>query len=112
MSDRYEFIDAEYADDNAGGAGGAPTITCMCRSLGVSKSEFYEWRSRPDSATEESRRTLALIITGSAVRRRRPSRAGRAGLTRSSQPRSSAAVFVHYGMTRCLRPLPCRCTAV
>lgn len=27
---------------------------------------------------------------------------------RFSQPRSSVAVFFHNGMTRCLRPLPCR----
>jgi putative transposase len=34
-----------------------------CGWLGVSKSGFYEWRSRPDSATTERRKKLALIIT-------------------------------------------------
>jgi putative transposase len=41
VSDRYEFIDAEYADTAADG-GPAPAITCMCKWLGVSKSGFYE----------------------------------------------------------------------
>jgi putative transposase len=61
VSCRYEFIDAEYARTPAGN-GPAPTITCMCRWLGVSKSGFYEWRSRPESATAGRREELKLLI--------------------------------------------------
>jgi putative transposase len=61
VSQKYEFIDAEYANSPAGGP--APAITCMCKWLGVSKSGFYEWRSRPESATAKRREELKLIIT-------------------------------------------------
>ena len=57
MSDVYEFIDAEYATSPA-----APAITLMCGWLGVSKSGFYEWRSRPESATVKRREELKLLI--------------------------------------------------
>jgi putative transposase len=46
----YEFIDAEYATSDT-----APTITItitrMCAWLEVSRSGFYDWKSRPESAT-------------------------------------------------------------
>ena len=58
MSDVYEFIDVEYAIGPA-----APAIMLMCRWLGVSKSGFYEWRSRPDSATAKRRQELKLLVT-------------------------------------------------
>jgi putative transposase len=61
VSGKYEFIDAEYASAPAGN-GLAPTITCMCRWLGVSKSGFYEWRSRPESATTKRQERLRLLI--------------------------------------------------
>jgi transposase InsO family protein len=57
VSEVYEFIDAEYATSPA-----APAITLMCRWLGVSKSGYYEWRSRPESGTAKRREELKLLI--------------------------------------------------
>src|SRR5712692_763121 len=53
----YGFIDVEYAT-----SGAAPAITLMCRWLEVSKSGYYEWRSRPESATAKRREELKLLI--------------------------------------------------
>jgi len=53
----YEFIDAEYAICVS-----ALAITQMCAWLEVSKSGFYEWRSRPESATARRREELKLLI--------------------------------------------------
>jgi len=57
VSDVYEFIDVEYATGLA-----APAITLMCRWLEVSKSGYYEWRSRPESAMAKRREELKLLI--------------------------------------------------
>ena len=57
MSEVYEFIDAEYAT-----SGAAPAITLMCRWLEVSKSGYYEWRSRPESAAAKRREELKLLV--------------------------------------------------
>ena len=66
MSEKYEFIDAEYADNHrfarTDAPGAAPTITQMCTWLRVSRSGFYEWRSRPTAATAARRELLALKI--------------------------------------------------
>jgi transposase InsO family protein len=57
VSEVYEFIDVEYAT-----SGAAPAITLMCRWLEVSKSGYYEWRSRPESATAKRREELKLLV--------------------------------------------------
>lgn len=55
MSDKYVFIAAERACDSEN----APTIVSMCTWLGVSKSGFYDWLSRPPSAGQRRRELLA-----------------------------------------------------
>jgi putative transposase len=57
VTDVYEFIDAEYATRE-----NAPAITLMCAWLEVSKSGFYEWKSRPESATAKRQHKLRLLI--------------------------------------------------
>ena len=61
MSARYEFIDAEEATDDVDGRP-KYTIVKMCDWLEVSTSGFYDWLSRPLSATAARREYLALLI--------------------------------------------------
>lgn len=61
MSDKYAFIEAEDATV-AAEAAHAPTITQMCAWLRVSRSGFYDWRSRPESAAAKRRNDLKLLI--------------------------------------------------
>lgn len=65
MSDRFEFIDAEYAAGSRANNTEAPSITRMCAWLEVSRSGFYEWRDRPLSATAKRREHLKLLVAES-----------------------------------------------
>ena len=61
MSDKYVFIDAEYATA-ADSDEPAPTVGQMCCWLGVSRSGFYDWCGRPTSPTAARREELKLKI--------------------------------------------------
>ena len=61
MSAKYELIDAEQ--DTGTPAGRKKyQIGAMCHWLAVSRSGYYEWRSRPTSATARRRDHLTQLI--------------------------------------------------
>lgn len=62
MSEKYEFIAAEYAHNKAENVADAPALTQMLAWLNVSKSGYYEWLHRPPSATERRRQLLTTKI--------------------------------------------------
>ena len=62
MTEKYEFIDAEYAVYQESDADYVPSIVKMCKWIEVSRSGLYEWRKAPESATAKRRAELALII--------------------------------------------------
>ena len=62
MSDKFEFIDVEYAAYQESDELYVPSIVKMCIWMEVSRSGFYGWRDKPESATAKRRGILALYV--------------------------------------------------
>ena len=62
MTEKFEFIDAEYAAYRESGDEYVPSVVKMCIWMEVSRSGFYEWRNAPQSATAKRRGILALYV--------------------------------------------------
>jgi transposase InsO family protein len=62
VSDKFEFIDAEYAIYLESDVQRVPSIVKMCRWMEVSRSGFYDWRNASESATVKRRGILALYV--------------------------------------------------
>jgi len=62
VTEKFEFIDAEYAIYLESGEQYVPSIVKMCIWMEVSRSGFYDWQARPQSATAKRRGILALYV--------------------------------------------------
>src|SRR4029077_6304768 len=62
VTEKFEFIDAEYAAYRESGDEYVPSVVKMCIWMEVSRSGFYEWRNAPESATAKRRGILALYV--------------------------------------------------
>jgi putative transposase len=62
VTERFEFIDAEYAAYLESADMHAPSVVKMCRWMKVSRSGFYEWRNAPESATARRRGIIAVAV--------------------------------------------------
>jgi putative transposase len=63
VSNTFEFIDAEYAASLQNRDLETPSIVQMCAWTAVSRSGYYDWRNKPQSATARRRAELKELIT-------------------------------------------------
>ena len=61
MNEKYAFVDAECAAP-AGDKACSPSVARVCEWLEISKSGYYDWRSRPKSATAKRRELLKIKV--------------------------------------------------
>jgi putative transposase len=61
VNERYTFVDAECATP-AGDEACSPSVDQMCEWLEISKSGYYDWRSRPKSAAAKRRELLKIKV--------------------------------------------------
>lgn len=101
MTDKYAFIVAEKADY---------PITSMCGWLGVSRAGYYEWRSRPASASARRRFMLATHVVeifeasrGTYGARRVAAELG--GRGKAAGVRQVASIMREHGLVAC-QPRP------
>ena len=105
MSEKYSFIDAQKAVRNADGSA-RYTVRLMCTWLAVSVSGFYDWVSRPDSATARWRAELGDVIEvifadfdGTYGYRRIHAELARRG--RPCHPETVRAIMCERGLVAC-----------
>ena len=58
VTEKYEFIESQKVTEKKY----AYPVEFMCGHLAVSKSGFYDWKSRPESATAERRGQLRVLV--------------------------------------------------
>lgn len=114
MRAKYAFIEAEKATVNEDGTP-RYTVTAMCTWLGVATSGFYDWLTRPASATARRRAELGALIEhlfeqhdGTYGYRR--IHAALARLGRPCDPETVRAIMRERGLVACQPRAKRRCT--
>ena len=62
MTDKFEFIDAEYAVYQESDDKLMPSVVKMCRWMEASRSGFYDWRNGQNRRSAKRRGILALYV--------------------------------------------------
>ena len=111
MTEKFEFIDAEYVAYQESDDEYVPSIVMLCRWMEVSRSGFYEWRSAPESATAKRRGILALSCGSHSMNRMRRTGTGGprgpGGLGRGRRPELVRSIMRELGLEAC-QPRPWR----